>query len=55
MKSLIAAAAVSPPVKGTRVAVKYGPNEWYLGTVVRSGAKVTVNFDDGFFWLSKRQ
>ena len=40
-------AAATPPIKGTRVAVKYGPNEWYLGTVVRSGAKITVAFDDG--------
>ena len=40
-------AAATPPIKGTRVAVKYGPNEWYIGTVVRSGAKITVAFDDG--------
>ena len=40
-------AAVAPPVKGTRVAVKYGPNEWYIGVVTRSGAKITVAFDDG--------
>lgn len=35
------------PVKGTRVAVSYGLDEWYLGTVVRSGTKITVAFDDG--------
>lgn len=46
--------SAAAPVKGDRVAVKYGTDEWYLGTVNRSGAKVTVAFDDesteSFVW-----
>lgn len=34
--------------KGDRVVCKIAKNEWYIGTVVRAGLKVKVDFDDGF-------
>lgn len=41
------AAAAAPPVKDTRVVVKFAPNEWRLGNVVRSRInKVIVIFDN---------
>jgi len=33
--------------KGDRIVVKFGKNEYYLGTVTKSGVKVSVLFDDG--------
>lgn len=35
-------------IKGDRVVCKIAKNEWYIGTVVRAGAKVKVDFDDDF-------
>lgn len=34
--------------KGDRVICKIAKDEWYTGTVVKAGAKVTVDFDDDF-------
>ena len=46
MKIFIALASASL-LKGDRVAVKFGTNQWYTGTVASVGKKVTVLFDDG--------
>lgn len=45
MKLFIALSAAF--VKGDRVVVKFGTNQWYTGTVASMGKKVTVLFDDG--------
>ena len=46
MKIFIALAATAP-LKGDRVVVKFGTNQWYTGTVASVGKKITVLFDDG--------
>lgn len=46
MKIFIALAATAP-LKGDRVVVKFGNNQWYTGTVASIGKKITVLFDDG--------
>lgn len=43
--SLSAGAAIT--MKGERVVVRMGKNDWLVGTVTRAGAKIYVAFDDG--------
>lgn len=44
----ISARTAAKPAVNDRVVTKFGNNEWYSGTVTRSGpTKVTVTFDDG--------
>ena len=46
MKIFIALAATAH-LKGDRVVVKFGNNQWYTGSVASIGKKITVLFDDG--------
>lgn len=48
MKLMISLSADHSFVKGDRVVCKVARNEWYIGTVIRAGAKLKVDFDDGF-------
>lgn len=45
--SIALAAADHDYKKGDRVIVKVAKDEWYLGSVVRAGAKIKIDFDDG--------
>lgn len=46
MKMLISIAADVPFTKGARIVAKVG-REWFVGTITRVGARVSILFDDG--------
>lgn len=48
MKLMISLSADHSFVKGDRVVCRVAKNEWYIGTIVRAGVKLKVDFDDDF-------
>lgn len=48
MKLMISLSADHSFIKGDRVVCKIAKNEWYIGTVIRAGVKLKIDFDDDF-------